>query len=795
MPLYAAKAAVLFSAETEDAKKKIQDLNNNIKSQMASAEKSASKSFQDLATNASKSLSTLSSNLTKAGKTMTLAITAPLIALGTAAAKMAMDAIESENLVAVTFGKMTGEITKWSNNLSNSLGLNAYEVRKQAGVMYVMTKSMGLAEEQAFDLSKNISMLAYDMASFYNLDPTEAFDKLRAGLSGESEPLKRLGIIVNETTIKTYAYTHGLAEQGKELTEQQKVLARYGVIMEATKEAQGDLARTIESPTNQLRVLKSSITMTVTELGMSLMPMMQSAMKVIKEWADKVKELVAEFRKLPQATQDSYIKLALLVAAGGPILIGLGMVANALKVIVGLVVGLAANPVIAGLLAVASAIGLIVTAVNALNSGKAGLMTNLATKWGVNFGPETTPGWQNINSALPQAPSVWDQLKGSITQVGKSAAGAVPPVDDLAGALSGAGEAAGDFNSQLTKIDRFSAWGRLNTYLSEANQRMATMDKLIQAIAEDTPLFKPWTTQEQNLYQLKQMSDEYAFMAEQARRQAEWEKKASDAREEQLRKLKEMTGLMSAQGPSGGIYGSLSDLLSSIIEKYQTFIDKIKEGYPQVWPQFNIAQSRLLEMLSGGQLEQMLNQLISGLAPYGSDTQAMAEAAQNVMQGWLDMVNKPLYESLKLNIPWESFRLLPQGLQDFILQIAQLRETQKQAIDTANQQAASVGVFSSSVSQFAWCTATLAAYLANYPQTGGGGIPARAMQAGGLITKPTIVLAGEREPEWFLPASKLETFFAMLASYLRKSSTMKIELETSPNSLLELAAKGVRLVS
>lgn len=795
MPLYAAKAAVLFSAETEDAKKKVKELNDNIKKNLSDAEKSGSKSFETLAANASKSLSTLSSNLTKAGKTMMLAVTAPILAIGTAAAKMAMDAIESENLVAITFGKMTGAITKWSNDLSQSLGLNAYEVRKQAGVMYVMTKSMGLAEDQAFELSKNISMLAYDMASFYNLDPTEAFDKLRAGLSGAAEPLKRLGIIVNETTIKTYAYQHGIAEVGQELTEQQKVLARYGVIMEATSEAQGDLARTIESPTNQLRVLKSSIQMTVTELGMSLIPMMQDAMKVIKGWADKVKELVAEFRKLPQATQDSYIKIALMVAAGGPILIGLGAVINALKVIVGLVIGLAANPVIAGLLAVASAIGLIVTAVNYLNADKAGIMNSLAAKWGVNFGPETTPSWQNIKGALSQVPSVWDQLRGSIASVSKSATDAVPPINDLTGALGGAGEAAEDFSSQLAKVDRFSAWGRLTTYLSEANQRMTTTDKLMKAIAEDTPLFKPWTTQEQNLYQLKQMSDEYAFMAEQARRQAEWEKKAADAREEELRKLKEMTGLMTAQGPTGGIYGSLSELLSSIIEKYQTFIDKIQAGYPQVWPQFNIAQTRLLEMLSSGDLDRLISQLVSGLAPYGSDTQAMAEAAQNVMQGWLDMVNRPLYESLRLNIPWETFRLLPQGLQDFILQIAQLRETQQKAIDTANQQAMSVNVFSSSVSQFAWCTATLAAYLANYPKLSGGGPPAVAMQSGGLITKPTVVLAGEREPEWFLPQSKLETFFAMLAGYLRRSSAMKIELETSPNSLLELAAKGVRLVS
>lgn len=73
------------------------------------------------------------------------------------------------------------------------------------------------------------------MASFYNLKPEEAFNKLKSGISGEAEPLKALGILVNDNTIKTYAYTNGIAKQGKELAESQKVQARYGAIMEATK--------------------------------------------------------------------------------------------------------------------------------------------------------------------------------------------------------------------------------------------------------------------------------------------------------------------------------------------------------------------------------------------------------------------------------------------------------------------------------------------------------------------------------------------------------------------------------
>lgn len=107
-----------------------------------------------------------------------------------------------------------------------------------------MTKSMGIAGDTAYDLSTSLVLLAQDMASFYNMDTEEAFVKLRAGITGETEPLKALGILVDENTVSQYAYQNGLAETGEELTQQQKVLARYYAILDQTSTAQGDLART-----------------------------------------------------------------------------------------------------------------------------------------------------------------------------------------------------------------------------------------------------------------------------------------------------------------------------------------------------------------------------------------------------------------------------------------------------------------------------------------------------------------------------------------------------------------------
>lgn len=170
-----------------------------------------------------------------------------------------MDTIESESLFETSLDNMADSAREWSENLSEQLGLNAVELRKNVGVLYTMTTSMGIADDTAYDVSTNLVKLAEDMASYYNISSEEAFVKIRAGLTGETEPLKAIGILVDEQTTKQYAYAAGIAETGEALTQQQKVLARYTALMAQTGLAQGDLARTMESPANQLRTLKHDL--------------------------------------------------------------------------------------------------------------------------------------------------------------------------------------------------------------------------------------------------------------------------------------------------------------------------------------------------------------------------------------------------------------------------------------------------------------------------------------------------------------------------------------------------------
>lgn len=262
------------------------------------------------------------------GKKLSIAVTLPIVAIGGAAIKTAMDAIESESLFEVSMKGMADSARKWSEKLRDELGLNSYEVRKSTGVFNVMMASMGLSEQAAYGMATGLTELAYDMASFYNLKPDEIFIKLQSAISGEVEPLKRLGIIVNETTIKTWALTNGMIRQGETMTEAQKVAARFNVIMERTVDAQGDLARTMDSPTNKIRIMKSRITELGIEIGMKLLPVFEKILSHIEKG-------IKWFSGLDDSTKELIIKVAGLIAVAGPLLFIFGkllVILPALKV-------------------------------------------------------------------------------------------------------------------------------------------------------------------------------------------------------------------------------------------------------------------------------------------------------------------------------------------------------------------------------------------------------------------------------------------------------------------------------
>lgn len=170
----------------------------------------------------------------------------------------ASDLAEVQNVVDVTFGSATEAINSWSKECLAAYGMNEVSAKRYAGTIGAMLKSSGLAGDAIVDMSKDMVSLAGDMASFYNLDLETAFEKIRSGISGETEPLKQLGINMSVANLEAYALSQGITTAYNEMSQAEQVMLRYNYLMSATADAQGDFARTQDSYANQTRLLSES---------------------------------------------------------------------------------------------------------------------------------------------------------------------------------------------------------------------------------------------------------------------------------------------------------------------------------------------------------------------------------------------------------------------------------------------------------------------------------------------------------------------------------------------------------
>lgn len=170
----------------------------------------------------------------------------------------ASDLAEVQNVVDVTFGSATEAINSWSKECLAAYGMNEVSAKRYAGTIGAMLKSSGLTGDAIVDMSKDMVGLAGDMASFYNLDLETAFEKIRSGISGETEPLKQLGINMSVANLEAYALSQGITTAYNEMSQAEQVMLRYNYLMSTTADAQGDFARTQDSYANQTRLLSES---------------------------------------------------------------------------------------------------------------------------------------------------------------------------------------------------------------------------------------------------------------------------------------------------------------------------------------------------------------------------------------------------------------------------------------------------------------------------------------------------------------------------------------------------------
>jgi hypothetical protein len=170
------------------------------------------------------------------------------------------------------FGSSANSIEAWSKTTAGAIGVAQVEALQATGTFGNLFSTVGLGQQDAAAMSQALVELAADLASFNNADPTDVLQALRSGLIGEAEPLRRYGVLLSETRVQQDALAASGKNNVKELTNQEKALARYNIILQDTQNAQGDFARTQDGAANQSRILRAKLNDLSTELGGKLLP-------------------------------------------------------------------------------------------------------------------------------------------------------------------------------------------------------------------------------------------------------------------------------------------------------------------------------------------------------------------------------------------------------------------------------------------------------------------------------------------------------------------------------------------
>lgn len=179
---------------------------------------------------------------------------------------------ETINLFTASMGEYAKEAYDFAKKASDVMGIDISDWMQNQGVFNTIITGFGVSGEKAAFMSKNLTQLGYDLASFYNIDVTSAMQKVQAGISGELEPLRRLGYDLSAAKLQEEAAALGISKKVSAMDQAEKSMLRYHAIMTQVTVAQGDMARTLEAPANQLRVLGSQVNLAAREIGNIFIP-------------------------------------------------------------------------------------------------------------------------------------------------------------------------------------------------------------------------------------------------------------------------------------------------------------------------------------------------------------------------------------------------------------------------------------------------------------------------------------------------------------------------------------------
>lgn len=240
---------------------------------------------------------------------------------------------EDLNLFTVALGQYADEAKAYAEKVSDVMGIDPAQWLRNQGIFNTLLTGFGDTAERAQLMSKNLTQLGYDLSSFFNISIEDAMQKLQSGISGELEPLRRLGYDLSQARLEQTALNLGIKESVANMTQAEKAELRYYAVMTQVTTAQGDMARTLQAPANQLRILQAQITQASRAIGNIFIPALNAILpyaiavvKAIREIANAIANLLGF-----TLTDVDYSSVGKLASGTGAVADNLGSAAGSAK--------------------------------------------------------------------------------------------------------------------------------------------------------------------------------------------------------------------------------------------------------------------------------------------------------------------------------------------------------------------------------------------------------------------------------------------------------------------------------
>lgn len=288
-------------ANDKSIKSSIRDITKEIEKESRKWDDAVDESTDNMGDSFGKFLKGIAKGIAAAG------IGKMLLDIGKASVSAASDLAEVQNVVDVTFGDSAAKIESWSKTAGKQFGLTETQAKRFTSTLGAMMKSAGMSSDKIVGMSTDLAGLAADMASFYNLDFETAFEKIRSGISGETEPLKQLGINMSVANLEAFALEKGIKKTFNSMSQGEQTMLRYQYLMQATADAQGDFARTADGFANASRRVETAMDTIKTKGGALLLNVVEPLVSGLADFLNMVTDegmttALDDFAKIDEKT-------------------------------------------------------------------------------------------------------------------------------------------------------------------------------------------------------------------------------------------------------------------------------------------------------------------------------------------------------------------------------------------------------------------------------------------------------------------------------------------------------------